>query len=239
MTSITLSTQSISGRPFDGLRWHLESLKRVWSIDRVVLVSDHPSPVEGVERIDFDWTERARMWVDRYRHKSPNGEHFERFCFVRWLFLKQAMLKLGVTQAWTFDGDLLVFDPASPCVTSGTSFITNMGKLEYRIGRLEEALLHPDSCPVPHVSDMWVVRHYEGDIMPEGMDRNLYLDEGTAMVRKHKLVMAVRGSPYFVKPGGGFISARTMHCWGPAKAAMGSIYEQIVGSGDEPKEVMW
>ena len=53
--------------------------------------------------------EKSRQFNALYKHHSSNPEPFEKFCFLRWFYLQQAMQMLGIKQALHLDSDCMLF----------------------------------------------------------------------------------------------------------------------------------
>lgn len=91
---------------------------RVFNPDaRIFLIGDHTHakfprleitlvPIKNLQHTELEAFQKS------YVHTSGNPEGFERFCFIRWFLLKEAMLACGSDTALHLDSDCMIFDTA-------------------------------------------------------------------------------------------------------------------------------
>lgn len=80
----------------------------------VILLTDKQRPAlpEITQALLSDyrtWDAIKFRW--RYRHTSDSPADFERFCFVRWYYIREFVRREGIDRFCLFDTDILLFSP--------------------------------------------------------------------------------------------------------------------------------
>lgn len=179
-----------------------------------------------------------------YRHSSPNGELFERWCFETWLYLAQWMTDHNKDVIFRCDSDCLVFANMGEVydsigrppftVPTSDSFVTRetANKIaDYIMSTFREGK-EVERCAPHHVADIHILYPIASDLGAVNLvfgeriiDVNLFTCPKAESFEGHKSIVFHKGVPYWVHPLGES-QMLTIHCWGPAKSKIAQIHAQ-------------
>jgi hypothetical protein len=183
-----------------------------------------------------------------YKHDSPNAPWFEQLCFEQWLLIAEWMRRNKKEVIFKADSDTLIFanlqkyweDNGMPrgSIPAPDSFVT----LEYA-EFYEHLILNSFQNGTAgyisrkwgeHVADQFLLKDllvqmrcpcFDSGKQSAVVDTGLYDLGGMPVHEGHKDIWFINGQPIWIRDIG-FQKMLTLHCWGPSKKMMKSIWDQ-------------
>jgi len=220
-----------NGRLFDGIDTAIECA-RAWG-NEVSVVEPFACPaVDELRKL--------------YKHHSPNGFLFERWCFEQWVYMPTWIDQCGGGTVFKADSDVLVFTNLDrPDVVPDANpffqgYIDKPAALRISDGILDAFRkgTAEGQCAAAggHVADMYLLPAMLG--LTYGLahpyrevlfDLNMYMTHGEPEFEGHKDVWFVNGQPCWVRKSG-CAKLLSLHCWGKAKKRLRDIWAQAQAS---------